>query len=173
MSAALKPSGARASSAQTWSAAKTAKLRPVRQPLKSRPVTASASRQLHSVAAAPARSRRTHLLALLNSTISVISGALVMTVLGSYGYTAYLERQLDHSSARLNLLQRSQQQLTTVNEVLKDHMAEEAEQPSTGLQPPQPTNVIFLKPAQRRTALVPAAPTPPPAAKPAAAPLGY
>lgn len=165
MSAALKPSGARASSApQPQPATRTAQLRPIRPP---------GDRHLHSVAEAPARSRPTHLLSLLNQAISVVSGALVMTVLGSYSYTVYLDRQLDHSTARLNLLQRSQQQLTTVNEVLKDHMAEAAEQPSTGLQPPQPTNVIFLKPAQRRTAPLPAAPSPAPAAKPATAPLGY
>lgn len=69
-----------------------------------------------------------------------------MTVLGSYSYTVYLDRQLDHSTARLNLLQRSQQQLTTVNEVLKDHMAEAAEQPSTGLQPP-PANQRYFSQA--------------------------
>lgn len=138
------------------------------------PVSTTASpRHLQALPEPFPKSRRTQVLSLLNMGLSTLTGLLVMIALGAYGYTVYIDRQLDQASARLAHLQRSEQQLTTVNEVLKNHMAKQAERPNFGLQPPQPTNVIFLKPAQKRTnpqvASVPAATKP---LKPLA-PLGY
>ncbi|MGF1569921.1 MAG: hypothetical protein ACFCVD_17945 [Nodosilinea sp.] len=78
---------------------------------------------------------------------SVLATALVGLALASYGASVYVDRQLSQATQRLNQLQRSEQQLTTVNEVLKSHMAEQAEAPDTALQPPTPGNVIFLQPA--------------------------
>jgi hypothetical protein len=131
-------------------------------------------RHLQAVPAAPVRTRQVQWLAALNAGVSVLTSLLVATALGGYGYTVYVDRQLDQSSARLNSLQRSGQQLVTVNEVLKNHMAEQAESPSAGLQPPRPANVIFLKPAQRRTSPNAAeAPSAEPDSASRLSPLGY
>ncbi|MBD0268124.1 MAG: hypothetical protein ICV77_07490 [Cyanobacteria bacterium Co-bin8] len=131
-------------------------------------------RHLQAVPSAPVWSRRSQLLAAFNTGISMLTSLLVVTALGGYGYTVYVDRQLDESSARLNSLQSNGQQLTTMNEVLKTYMADQAERPSTGLQPPRPANVIFLKPAQQRTPSSVEAPAPA-EAKPVSqlAPLGY
>ncbi|MBD0333864.1 MAG: hypothetical protein ICV62_00095 [Cyanobacteria bacterium Co-bin13] len=137
-------------------------------------LTEAPPRHLQAVPSTPTWSRRTQLLAAFNTGISMLTSLLVVTALGGYGYTVYVDRQLDESSAHLNSLQRNGQQLTTMSEVLKNYMAEQAERPSAGLQPPRPTNVIFLKPAQRRTSAGTEAPIPT-EAKPASrlAPLGY
>ncbi|HEY9738295.1 MAG TPA: hypothetical protein V6D06_18510 [Trichocoleus sp.] len=131
------------------------------------------SRHLEALPSASRWTGRTRFLAAVNTGVSVLSGLLVTTVLGGYGYTVYVDRQLDQSSARLETLQRSEQQLTTVNEVLKNHMAKQAETSGTGLQPPQPTNVIFLKPAQRRIASQPGQPAPVARPSQPLPPLGY
>ncbi|HEY9879987.1 MAG TPA: hypothetical protein V6D29_16150 [Leptolyngbyaceae cyanobacterium] len=112
------------------------------------------------------------ILSALNAGLSVVSGLLVLSALGAYSYSVYIDRHLEQATDYLARLQRSEQQLTTANEVLKNHIANQAESPSTGLQPPQPTNVIFLKPAQQRVAANPSpvAPTPQPQQS---APLGY
>lgn len=130
-------------------------------------------RHLEAVPPAPRWTGRTRFLAALNTGISVLSGLLVTTLLGGYGYTVYVDRQLGQFSARLETLQRSEQQLTAANEVLKNHMAKEAEESGIGLQPPQPTNVIFLKPAQQRMLAQPSQNAP--AAQPSRSlpPLGY
>lgn len=114
------------------------------------------------------------ILAALNTGLSLVSGLLVLSALGAYGYSVYIDRHLEQATDYLARLQRSEQQLTTVNEVLKNHIAKQAENPSAGLQAPQPNNVIFLKPAQQRVAANPnsASPKPPQPRQPSA-PLGY
>lgn len=77
---------------------------------------------------------------------AVLATTLVGLTMGSYAYSVYVDRQLHQASVRLRQLQRHEQQLTTANEVLKNHLARQAEQSSGGLQPPNPDNVIFLKP---------------------------
>jgi len=81
---------------------------------------------------------------------SVLAASLVGLALVSYGATVYVERQLSQANQRLNALQRSEQQLTAANELLKSYMASQAESPDVDLMPPKPQHVIFLRPAQRR-----------------------
>lgn len=83
----------------------------------------------------------------LNLVASALSLSLVTLTLISYGTSVYLNRQLSQANQHLNRLQRSEQQLTTANEVLKNHLAQQAGLASLGFQPPQPGSVIFLKPA--------------------------
>lgn len=90
------------------------------------------------------------LLSILHQLSSVGTAAVVVLVLAGYGYSVHMSRQLSQSEQRLSQLQRSEQQLTTVNEVLKNHIAEQVEQTSVGLKPPQLGNVIFLEPAPAR-----------------------
>jgi len=77
---------------------------------------------------------------------------VVVLTLVSYGTSVYVSRQLSQATQKLSRLQRSEQQLTTANEVLKNYLAQQVQADETGLQPPQPGNVIFLKPAQRAAA---------------------
>ena len=82
---------------------------------------------------------------------SVLSGSLVGLALVTYGVSVYVEQQLNQATQRLTQLQRNEQQLTTANEVLKNHMAQQAGSPDAGLIPPTPEHVIFLRPAQQRS----------------------
>lgn len=58
------------------------------------------------------------------------------------------------SYRKLAILQRHERQLTATSEVLKNKMALQAEQPITNLIPRNPTEAIFLKPAQERSSPV-------------------
>lgn len=78
---------------------------------------------------------------------SVVTAIAVVMALGGYGYSVHVNRQLSRSESRLAQLQRSEDQLTTANEVLKNHMAEQVQQSNTGLTPPRLGNVLFLRPA--------------------------
>jgi hypothetical protein len=85
----------------------------------------------------------------LNLVSSALSLSLVALTLISYGTSVYINRQLNQANQHLSRLQRSEQQLTTANEVLKNHLAQQAGLATLGFQPPQPGSVIFLKPAHR------------------------
>ncbi|MFQ4135837.1 hypothetical protein PGN35_005905 [Nodosilinea sp. PGN35] len=87
----------------------------------------------------------------LHLVSSALAGSLVALTLISYGTSVYINRQLSQASQQLNRLQRSEQQLTTANEVLKNHLAQQVEGDDMGFQPPQPGSVIFLKPAPQAT----------------------
>jgi hypothetical protein len=101
-----------------------------------------------------------------------LAASLVSLTLVGYGTSVYVDRQLDQATRRLSQLQRSEQQITTANAILTRHMAQQVEQPDTGLQPPKPDQVIFLQPAPQRPAT---AVEEPPADLPMEAhrPLGY
>lgn len=88
----------------------------------------------------------------LHLVSSALAASLVALTLVSYGTSVYVNRQLNQASQRLNHLQRSEQQLTTANEVLKNHLAHQVERGELGFHPPQPNNVIFLKPTPQAPA---------------------
>ncbi len=91
---------------------------------------------------------------------SVLATALVGLSLASYGASVYVDRQLEQATQRLTQLQRNEQQLTTANAILTSHMAQQADSPATGLEPPKPDHVIFLQPAPVRPATAPSAVVP-------------
>jgi hypothetical protein len=100
---------------------------------------------------------------------------LVTVMLIVYGWTAYTQYKWSQQYRKLVSLKRDERQLTTTSEMLKNQMALQAEKQSTGLVPPNPATVIFLKPAPQRPAA-----TELPATKPTAQtkksnpiPLGY
>ena len=116
-----------------------------------RPLKAGAVKALAlPVATAPSPLRRT--LAQVHLVSSVLAASLVSLTLVGYGTSVYVDRQLNQATNRLSDLQRSEQQLTTANATLTRHMAQQAEDPATGLQPPKPDQVIFLQPAPQRPA---------------------
>lgn len=133
----------------------------------------SSDRLLHSVPDPTPAPMVVKVLAALQTGSSWVAGLVVLASLGTYGYSVHVDRQLHQTNSRLHRLQRSEQQLTTVNEVLKNHIAQQAERPSTDLQPPRPGNVIFLKPASSRPASPPPAAEPPLVAPSPETPLGY
>jgi hypothetical protein len=105
----------------------------------------------------PSPQRR--LLSQLRVVSSVLAAALVSLSLASYGASVYVDRQINQATRRFDQLQRSEQQLTTVNEVLKNYMAHQAEQGGMGLRPPQPNHVIFLRPTEPAIAQAPSSAT--------------
>lgn len=125
-----------------------------------------------SLPLATAPSPLRHVLGSLHLVSSVLAASLVSLTLVGYGTSVYVDRQLDQATRRLSQLQRSEQQITTANAILTRHMAQQVEQPDTGLQPPKPDQVIFLQPAPQRPAT---AVEEPPADLPMEAhrPLGY
>lgn len=133
-----------------------------------RPLNAGSVKSL-PVATAPSPLRRT--LAQVHVVSSVLAASLVSLTLVSYGTSVYVDRQLDQATRRLSQLQRSEQQLTTANAILTRHMAQQAEDPTTGLEPPKPDQVIFLQPAPQRPAQ--AAEEPATALNSVDRPLGY
>lgn len=90
------------------------------------------------------------------SQLHLVSSALAVSLLAltlvSYSASVYVNRQLNQTNQQLNRLQRSEQQLTTANEVLKNHLAQQVERGEMGFRSPQPDNVIFLKPTPQATA---------------------
>lgn len=122
-------------------------------PTPSSPTRVSPPVVLPTAAAGNAVSPALQLLSQLQALSSVLAVALLGLTLVSYGTSVYINRQLSQANQQLNRLQRSEQQLTTANEVLKNHLAHQVEVSVMGLQPPQPGSVIFLQPAQQSAAV--------------------
>jgi hypothetical protein len=145
----------------------------VPRPVPSRPSTATGRATLRSRSTTlPAESRprvsppvvlptapglespKLRILSQLHLVSSALTVSLVALTLVSYGTSVYISRQLSQANQQLNRLQRSEQQLTTASEVLKNHLAQQVESDTMGFQPPQPGNVIFLKPSPQTAAVV-------------------
>lgn len=80
------------------------------------------------------------------ATIMLIGGTLV-----TYSFTVGLQQQWNQEFSKLSSLQRHERKLTTTKEVLKNQLATQAEQPSTGLLPPNPADAIVLQPSSPTT----------------------
>lgn len=88
----------------------------------------------------------------------LITFLLVAATLTIYSWTVYTQQQWSGEYRKLENLQREERQLTTADAVMKDQLAQQAEQPGTGLVSPSHANTIFLPPAPQRPSLeVPAA----------------
>ncbi len=104
-----------------------------------------------------------------SSVITFLLFALTLTV---YAWTVYNQQRWAQDYHKLENLQRQERQMTAANEVLKNQLAQQAENPSTGLVAPSPENTIFMSPAPQRplTTASPQHAVPQPSPK---APLGY
>ena len=80
---------------------------------------------------------------------TVLAFLLVASTLAVYGWTVYSQELWSNSYRRLQNLQRHERLLTTTNATLTNKIAEEAEQPTTGLVSPTPQGIIFLSPTSR------------------------
>lgn len=79
----------------------------------------------------------------------IVTFLLIVGMLTVYGWTVYSQQKWNQAYRKLETLQRNERQLTTTNEVLKNKMALQAEQPATAMVPSQPTSAIFLPASQR------------------------
>ncbi len=93
---------------------------------------------------------------------SVTTFSLVIVALMLYGWAVYSQQLWTQGYKTLQNLQRDERQLTAANEVIKNKMAQEAEQPSNGLILPTPTGTIFLRSAPIPPNPVQLTPTPTP-----------
>jgi len=135
------------------------------------PASQTVARRMVQLPAHPASPLWVRVLTVAQRTSTVVTFSLVASALTVYGWTVYSQQMWGKEYQRLEALQRQERQLTTANEVLKDQMAQEAEDPASGLSIPDPTHAIFLQPAPLvQPAPVQAAPAPKPIQT---APLGY
>lgn len=84
-------------------------------------------------------------LSLWQRRVSIATLLLIAGTLITYSSTVYLQQQWNQQFRKLETLQRRERQLTATNEVLKNQLASQAEQPSTELVSPNPANAIILK----------------------------
>lgn len=95
-----------------------------------------------------------------------LAGAVLLV----YGWTVYAQQLWGKEYQKLEHLRRSERQMTTSGEILKNKIADQAGRAGTTLTPQKPDSLIFLKPAPARN------PTPAERSSPQAspiAPLGY
>jgi hypothetical protein len=103
---------------------------------------------------------------------TVMSFMLMGAVLVIYGWTVLTQQRWGYEYRRWGALQKHEQQLMATNEVLKNQMAQQAENPKAGLVAPDPSSMIFLTPAVLRPAVQPDVEASAPDALPNK-PLGY
>ncbi len=86
---------------------------------------------------------------------TVLTLLLMGTVLIIYGWTVFTQQRWGQEYRRWGALQKHEQQLMATNEVLKNQMAQQAEDPKAGFVAPDPSSMIFLAPAAPRPAVQP------------------
>ncbi len=96
-------------------------------------------------------SPKLHFLQTLQKTFSCLSFALVCAALGTYGWTVYAPKLWSQEYRKLEALQQHERQLTATNEILKNQLANQAEQPNSRLSQVKPSDNIFItvKPASQ------------------------
>jgi hypothetical protein len=77
---------------------------------------------------------------------SLITIVLMGATLTVYGWTVYTQELWSQSYRRLESLQRQERELTANRESLKEYLAQQANNPGTGLVTPTTSNAIFLPP---------------------------
>lgn len=88
----------------------------------------------------------------LQRSSTVVTFFLAGAALFVYGGTVYSQQLWSREYRKLEILERKERQLTAAGEVLKNKLAEGAENPDTGLVSPTPENNLFLVPSPQRSA---------------------
>ena len=83
-------------------------------------------------------------LLLIQHGSSLVTLCLVISTLIVYAGVVYSQQQWSSNYEQLKKLQRTYRHLIATNESLKNQLAEQAEQPETGLVAPDPDNTIVL-----------------------------
>lgn len=81
----------------------------------------------------------------LQSRCAATTGLLVTTLLLAYGWSAYSQHSWQQAHSKLENLKKQERQLMRTNEVLKNELASQAQQPAVGLVPPIASEAIALK----------------------------
>jgi hypothetical protein len=113
------------------------------------------------------------LILFLQHSSSAIAFALVGAVLLAYASTVYIQQQWSEEYRKLESLQREMRNLTAADAIFKENLAQQAEQPETGLVMPTPDNNIYLAPSQVQPTAKPAPKTAPAASSASNLPIGY
>lgn len=122
---------------------------------------------------APKRMPRWLLLLIrLQRSSTVLALILVVATLIVYSSTVYTQQLWSKEYRRLKDDQRSERQLVSTSEALKNQLSQQAERPSSGLIPKTPSSMLLVQPAPPRSASLPAVVTPKPESM-IVAPLGY
>ena len=87
------------------------------------------------------------LLLLLQHSSSVFALVTIGSAISLYGWTVYTPQVWNQDYKKLANLQRQERYLTSMNESLKNNLAQQAERPETGFVNPKPDQVIFIPPA--------------------------
>lgn len=104
---------------------------------------------------------------------TVVTTGLVTLSFVMYGWTVYIQHLWRGEFDRMQALERQERQLTAASETLRQHLANQAERPDSGLVLPTPESAIFL-PAPAPAPAQPAASAPvAPAPLPAEVPMAY
>jgi hypothetical protein len=77
---------------------------------------------------------------------SLVTIVLMGATLTVYGWTVYTQELWSQSYRRLESLQRQERELTANHESLKEYLAQQANNPGTGLVTPKTSNAVFLPP---------------------------
>lgn len=103
---------------------------------------------------------------------AILMLTMLVSVLAVYGWTVYVQQNWGRLYQRLAMLQQQQRQMTAVMEMLKYQTAQAIDASATDYQVPHPEQLIFMSPAEPRSAEpAPSAPAPP-SSNPQM-PLGY
>ena len=86
--------------------------------------------------------QRLQRLAIAQRGVCLMTVTLVGLALGLYGQSVYQQRQWGQAYERLEDLKKIEQQGMTFNEVMKNNLAEQAEQPGSSMQPRVPGATI-------------------------------
>ena len=123
------------------------------------------ARSQPQIVAVPSKNRRRRLESLPNSQAypkwlrtlimmqrgsDIMMFSLVTAMLTIYGLTVYTQQLWAKEYRKLDHLQRQERQMTTANELIKNQLAQQAENPETGLVLPKPTDTLFLPAAPQR-----------------------
>ncbi len=77
-------------------------------------------------------------------TTTVLTLTVVGAALGFYGWTVYTPLRWNDAYQQLKALQQQERQITVNTEAIKHQLAQEANQPNSGLVNPNPHHNIFL-----------------------------
>ncbi|RMH75145.1 MAG: hypothetical protein D6680_12725 [Cyanobacteria bacterium J007] len=91
----------------------------------------------------------------VHSLCSVTTFVLAFVALTLYGNTVYSQQQWGQQYRELEKLRHQERQLMAAREALKNQIARQAEDPSSGLVPPSAELTLVLEPTPKRDALAP------------------
>jgi hypothetical protein len=175
MSAAIRATGSRRQRSRTPDpAAATPQVTPVNRTLRAVPPL-TGSQTVKVLPSPPTPPLWLRALVGVQRASSVLTLLLVVACLSVYGWTVCSQQMMRKQSRQLEILRRQEGQLAVANETLKNQLAKQAEQPSSGLVSPAPERMIFLKPAPPRHPATPPHQSDPAgnSQKAASKPLGY